>query len=104
MMLQIANNIFINALNTSINHMNNALNSKADIYGYVGCYLLDGVVSSKSFNKYPVFSSEGNLGPSINNQADALILMPSHSVLLYILGLIMKVLDYLDGMFHKSIM
>jgi hypothetical protein len=84
MMLQIANNInSINALITSVNNVNNALNFKADIYGYVGCYLLDGVVSSKSFNKYPVFSSEGNLGPSINNQADAVILMPSHSVLLY---------------------
>ncbi len=104
MMLQISNNInSINALNASVNNINNALDFKADLYGYVGCYFLDGVVSSKSFNKYPVFSSEGNLGPSINNQADALILMSRYLALLYTevnyTGNVESI--RIDGMFHK---
>jgi chaperonin cofactor prefoldin len=91
MMLQISNNInsinslntSVNTLNTNVSNINNTLNTKADIYGYTGCYILDGDISTKGFNKHPVFSSEARFGSFMANSADAIILMPGYQVILY---------------------
>jgi len=50
----------------------------------IACYVLDGIVSSGSFNKYPIICSERNLGSNIRDLADALILMPGYAVVLYV--------------------
>ena len=84
------NNIQTNTANienntNSIASLNSLIQSRTRIvspFG-VGCYLLDGAVDQKAFNKYPVFSSEGRVGTSIENQVDALVLMPGYGCIVY---------------------
>jgi hypothetical protein len=92
-MQQISNNI--NNIQTNTTNIQNNTNSIASLNSLVqsrtrivspfgvGCYLLDGAVDQKAFNKYPVFSSEGRVGTSIENLVDALILMPGYGCIVY---------------------
>jgi hypothetical protein len=62
--------------------MNNFANSVRFV-DKVGCYLLNGTIASASFNKYPIFCSERDIGSNMHDLSDAFVLMSGYAVVLY---------------------